>query len=265
MDIFDDIAKSWLSLNSSVYIISTVENRQKLQDSLAQHFRLGVAAGASQDPAAGERELPDEVKKHRLGKRVMHRAEYPKEASDRNFSRKATAEDLVLLILWELWDCILSLPPEPYVEAYHAGCAAVRAYSYMANLKDKIASAHPPPSHGALAKQIDAITCRGCKEGWSRFFDEDRGNYNHSEPNGVPGMYPCTAKSAAILPLLAAERGKLERVRKLSEKWRAETESYPHTDRGLAAHRAVRLCASELDAVLSVTRPEPAEASSGKP
>jgi hypothetical protein len=184
VDIFDDIAKSWLSLNSSVYIISTVENRQKLQDSLAQHFRLGVAAGASQDPAAGERELPDEVKKHR--------AEYPKEASDRNFSRKATAEDLVLLILWELWDCIL-------------------------------------------------------------------------EPNGVPGMYPCTAKSAAILPLLAAERGKLERVRKLSEKWRAETESYPHTDRGLAAHRAVRLCASELDAVLSVTRPEPAEASSGKP
>src|ERR1019366_6532342 len=103
-------------------------------------YTIGVEFGpmpaTPPTPQVAERELSDEVKKHR--------AEYPKEASDRYFPRKATAEDLIALVLWEVLDCEYSLPPEAEqngigVQNYHAGCAAWRAYSYMSQLKDKIA------------------------------------------------------------------------------------------------------------------------------
>lgn len=72
------------------------------------------------------------------------------------FTREISPDELFALIRWELWECIMSLPPmaEPHGEknspgatrptdASHASACAARADSMLETLRKKLALADP--------------------------------------------------------------------------------------------------------------------------
>lgn len=57
---------------------------------------------------------------------------------DRIFQKKATADDFLAYIRWELQECMNALPPEVpdnKSDSYHAGCCALRALSAVFQLE----------------------------------------------------------------------------------------------------------------------------------
>jgi hypothetical protein len=80
-------------------------------------------------------ELSDQV--------IRHRENFPRAASDAWFAQRATVQETISFILWELEDCLLSCEPDAPknglpVDSFHAGCCALRAYAMLLNLQDNL-------------------------------------------------------------------------------------------------------------------------------
>lgn len=83
---------------------------------------------------------PGETMKDTL---AQHQSEYPQAESDRWRARKATPQDIIRLVLWELQECMYSTEPDApkrgfKVDSWHAGACALRAYALMLNLQTKL-------------------------------------------------------------------------------------------------------------------------------
>ncbi len=71
----------------------------------------------------------------------MNTYEQIKPVIDRMFQHKASIEDFLAYVRWELQECMNALPPEVSDEksdGYHAGCCALRALSAVFQLGNRI-------------------------------------------------------------------------------------------------------------------------------